>query len=441
MIEHIQAPQLLMHRTYLLRVDQQATFFNNDAPFAEQRLTGEAALQIVERGEDVFVFSLKRLGFVANSVTLNGLDTGRISIDGQGGDGKLQRDASGWRLELAVSAQVIYEEITRQMGYERVGEDTFATPSEVFAGILSGQVLHHDGDSDQPLLLEGADLTFDYLEGGLGLIHRITLPLSVRLDLLPDLDAAPDVPALQLPPPPGIAPALPPAPATPTPGPLIGDAAAGCAATREKHLRRLSLQMVFLSGDDAAPPNSVANAAVVFESAYAIWGQACIELLRAADKIVSDAGLPAVGATGALAEAYAAAVAALFTPDDQLAIPVFVVPDRLDPIGGGVTFDGGTALAKVVISRGAELGSPPTLRNPQLLAHELGHVFLGLHLTDNARAKWWFPPDNNTVLTPSGSVNLRNPARNPDTNCRQAYDSGIAVLVTGNVPCCLDPAA
>ncbi len=57
--------------------------------------------------------------------------------------------------------------------------------------------------------------------------------------------------------------------------------------------------------------------------------------------------------------------------------------------------------------------------NTRILAHELGHALGGVHHNDNPQSVQW-RGDDNSILTPSGSVHLLNPDRNTRHNCVSA---------------------
>src|SRR6185369_14133498 len=80
-------------------------------------------------------------------------------------------------------------------------------------------------------------------------------------------------------------------------------------------------------------------------------------------------------------------------------IEVFLVDSEL-PNGGGTTFNTGSSLAKVVITE-------RSTGNPNLLAHEIGHVLGGLHPNSPPDPPNWIA-DEDTVLEPSGSPGQPN---------------------------------
>ena len=88
---------------------------------------------------------------------------------------------------------------------------------------------------------------------------------------------------------------------------------------------------------------------------------------------------------------------------DASKVCVFLTDNDLADAGGGGTVGGGAAGAKIALS---DRGTSNTL-----LAHELGHV-LGLgHPPGGA--------DDNTIMSPSGSISADNPTRNTVGNYKR----------------------
>lgn len=97
-------------------------------------------------------------------------------------------------------------------------------------------------------------------------------------------------------------------------------------------------------------------------------------------------------------------------------IEIFLVRNRLTHVMGGDTRQGGTGLDKVVISDG-RVGH----KNPQLLAHELGHVIKLLH--PNATPSVFTPGtqgSTGSIMQPITKLKQNHPRINTKENCLAA---------------------
>jgi len=101
-------------------------------------------------------------------------------------------------------------------------------------------------------------------------------------------------------------------------------------------------------------------------------------------------------------------------------IDVIFVDNPLVDVGGGNTFGGGSDQAMVVLTDSDQ--------NPNLLAHELGHVLNMVHPQTNKAG--FFTADPRTVLETGNP----NPPRNTVHNCLNAENTG---LKTNKTPHCI----
>jgi hypothetical protein len=77
--------------------------------------------------------------------------------------------------------------------------------------------------------------------------------------------------------------------------------------------------------------------------------------------------------------------------------------------------------------------------NPNLLAHELGHVLGGVHPSENPGADLWRPLDEENILSPSGAAWLPIDKRNPLHNCVSAYNVAAEPDTAINATCVITP--
>lgn len=418
--------RLLPGQTYLIRIDANATF----EPDAEEPGTviGEARLLVTDQGETHYALALTSLGLVSAGVRVTKADaeetqivnTGRISVGSQNGRGSVVRDSNGWQLEVEFETSVVYQQITVELGYEKIADHVYETPSEMFTGSLNGRL--STLESNEELALVDANLRLDYSGGGLGLMQRIDVSLpEAQLESLPDRYLSE------------------PGGEEPINGnddnerfAFVAHNLAGCPQELIRRRRRLRVQKVFVTEKHAATSVSKTATDTMFEAAAEIWGKACIDLevLEPPHHLEVDA------------ETYVSDdIEMIFgeyhknhSPDDQ-AICVFLTDRQLTEDGGGVMTDGGTGIAKVLLTSRVVNGTnaPP---NPNLLAHEMGHVLHGLHPEDMERNNWWIPIDSNTVMAQSGNIMLANLALNTLFNCQQAKNDA---LITGTVDGCMTP--
>jgi hypothetical protein len=154
--------------------------------------------------------------------------------------------------------------------------------------------------------------------------------------------------------------------------------------------RTVDLQPVVFRTGPADPAPTGGSWARRLGPSNTIWGKLGVHFNDTSAVVIDNAALKTSGSNRAERDAVRAA------HSNATRVCVFMTDNTLADAGGGGTVGGGAAGAKVALS---DRGTSNTL-----LAHELGHV-LGLD----------HPPggaDSNTIMEPSGSIDVDNPTRN-----------------------------
>jgi hypothetical protein len=157
-------------------------------------------------------------------------------------------------------------------------------------------------------------------------------------------------------------------------------------------------------------------------AARKIWGKCCIDIVEILPPAtIDDPDLKICGYPADVIETK------LYKPIQNV-IPIFFVAADFG-LGGGYTDLDGSALAATVLTEYCE-------DNPNLLAHELGHVFDGDHPDADPKTTEndWIG-DVCTVLKPTNSLSEKNPELNTLHNCEEAWND--AMTYTGY--CCMKP--
>lgn len=332
--------------------------------------------------------SLFRLGLTCAGVEIGegSTSTGQFGIRGVDGTGTLEPLEEGaWTLQVQFQGFQAYDALTRSMRRRFVPPDRFTAPMESLKGSLNG-VLREDGEGVERSIHFSGSFRFDSLPG-----QELRWVHSFRMDLANN----------------AIWPLF-----------LAEDPAA-----QVEHQRRLKIRPVRLLDkcDDPAPTGAGVNAKAQFESAKHIWGKCCIklEVLEPVERI--DAALKTSGMPELVADS--------FKDPDENTVEVFFVDHPLDSFGGGATCSCGWNTAKIVLTEHSE-------SNPNLLAHELGHVFAGLHPNQNSSTFFW-KGDVKTVLQATLYSGQKNPDRNTLSNCGHAHNPALASISPH--PCRLHP--
>jgi outer membrane protein OmpA-like peptidoglycan-associated protein len=166
--------------------------------------------------------------------------------------------------------------------------------------------------------------------------------------------------------------------------------------THPGFLRIIDLQPVFLRTSifDFAPTGVTWR--VRFDQAARIWAKVGV-VVNELTPVTISTSLKTAGSTDP-------EITSVLALRSGAGIEVFMVDNDVPGWGGAVTFDLGTADAKVLLSdRGA---------SNTLLAHEVAHV-LGLNHPGDGTAS---DGEANTIAQPSGSPTTPNPIRNTQTN-------------------------
>ena len=149
------------------------------------------------------------------------------------------------------------------------------------------------------------------------------------------------------------------------------------------------------------------------ESARTVWNKACFTLVQdAKHSITNQAKLFDSDNVTDIMSCYTA-------PNGV--IPVFFVASNVAGWGGGATTDRGTRFAKVVVSDNVTRMEDGERRdNPNLLAHEMGHVLGG---RDPNESSGGWEAHLHTVMHPGGAPWRPIPAVNTLGHCLGAYNS------------------
>jgi|SRR4051812_29604910 len=352
-----------------------------------QDYRGEMAFKLRENRGEELVLDMTRLSVVSYGVTTSRGPTGKLSVCGIGGEATCTAQGGGkWSLAADFKAEVLYRAVEDNLGFQEVEPGLLEPHTETFTGSLRATLAEQEGSGGQGVTMLYADLELTHYQGGLGWIRQLRFPVSV----------------------------LPPT--------LAFSAVASPSCPLERRGVRRSLRLrpfAFRTGANGWS-NIVTAWQAQFSAAKAIWGNCCIGL-EADDPVALD------NSKLANSDNPQVIVTALGQNGDLDGIEVFLVDSSL-PEGGGTTMSGGSALAKVVMMiRNAG--------NPNLLAHELGHVLAGLHPGHAPVGNKWVA-DPGTVLEPSSSPNSPNPSLNTLSNCRRARNP--ALSPTG-ATCCIKP--
>lgn len=195
--------------------------------------------------------------------------------------------------------------------------------------------------------------------------------------------------------------------------------------------RVLKYQCVFFSNGQEKSGEGVH--AQQLAAVQAIWGGACLEFQQAkSPHLVNNPALFASNDIGAITGSY--------TPPVGI-IPLFFVHHALG--GGGATpLPWGSSLTRVVVSDMTSGRNPVTevsSTNPNLLAHEMGHVLGGVHPDQLPSGVLWRPQGAPNVMKASGVSYEPNSPCNPLSNCIDASNTAASFkgMTVANASCSL----
>jgi hypothetical protein len=358
----------------------------------QQALRGDLVVQPADTGAQRIVFDLSWLGMVSRSIWTRHGPTGKISIRGVAGQGECSLARNGnWTLNVELEVDVLYDAIEQRLGYVEVEPGLYESASETFVGVLRAtltEVEAAEGLTGSDLRVLVSDLDLSYAGGGLGWIPRLRLPPS----------ASPPLAAVSR---------------APVPG---------CSPERRSGRKVLKLRPIAFRDGSNDPTHSGTSWNQQLAAAKGIWGSCCMDLEADALRLIDNPRLRRSSDSDRIRRAFSSEVA-------LDGIEVFLVDAGFSG-GGGSTFSPGHAQATVVMTN-------RNAGNPNLLAHELGHVLSGLHPGETPTSVSWVA-DAGTVLEPSNSASLPNPGQNSLRNCRQARNPA---LVLNGKACCISPAA
>lgn len=349
---------------------------------------GELGFQVLDVRGTFTEVELTRLGLVSPGVATKNGASGQLSLSALSGRGHIVRSGEGkWSLQAQVKVQVLYREIEKRLPFQRLAAGLYQPDIETFAGVVQAE-LSDAGRGDEMTVTDGS-IDLRWVSGGLNWIDRLKIPIQHLV--LTGLSTA----------------------ASPR-------AAGEALDSRDcPGIRRLRLQpYAFRNGDRRAHSGSSWKRQL--KGAEDIWSKCCIQFDAEPLAFIERPDLQ----TSEDVNAIRGSVEESNSEPDL--IEVFLVDNDLVADGGGASFSCTTGLARIVISNN-------NAGNPNLLAHELGHVFGGLHPHDPEQEGFW-RAEEGTVLDPSGSSNQPNPANNPAANCRQIRN---AALISTGEGCCI----
>lgn len=333
--------------------------------------------------------SVLRFGLIGRGTpaSVEGEPTGQFGFSGPSGGGTLiPQGENRWSLSTEIASFFNYEALSREVGLERVGPDRFLAPTEPFVGTLSGVLIDVEQIGAQNAVFSGELLLNSLGEGALRWVHRLRVALTRQ-------------PVWLL--------------ASPA------EAEAGAPTFR----RLLRVRPVGLRAGRSDPLPTGLHPETQFGEAKRIWGKCCIDLevlateVRDVEPSIKTSEDPE-------------AVVNVFTDPDENTIEVFFVDNPLESFGGGAVCSCGWNTAKVVLTEHHGC-------NPHLLAHELGHVYAGIHPNASSLSTFFWEGEINTILEPALQDCQVNPDRNTLQNCLSARNPALISLPA--VPCALRP--
>ncbi|MGB8466064.1 MAG: DUF4157 domain-containing protein [Terrimicrobiaceae bacterium] len=194
-----------------------------------------------------------------------------------------------------------------------------------------------------------------------------------------------------------------------------------CPAANKAERLTACIQPVVVAEDDGSNP----TAPPPFEVAQRIWEKCCINYSVLPNQTVNKTDFKVLDESPN--NTPTAEETALFTAAGASRCIQVFVPETFEQggviskaiSGGGATYDGGAANAKVVVVEGTV---------SEVVAHELGHATgFGGH------------DGNPTVMKPTGAHNVPNSTAVSKDVCTRARTGGTLATTGGTADCCMDP--
>jgi hypothetical protein len=339
--------------------------FHRAAETAIAQVEGEVAIRVTARKSDSAEVSLAWLGLSSLGPPAWTNVLGRLSFGAAGtGAGTIRESADRLDLNLLFTAALSRSSVLKEIDFRTTPDsDLSPSPRELYQGTFSGTIERPPGAANW------------FFKTGTFLLG----PPQDRLSPLLELTFDP-----------------------------AGSAAWSLPAGPQR--RRLRIRRVRFKASESSTDTTGVWWNVLLPAAQAVWAKCCIDVIGLAEPFdLVDAGLMTTTDVGA--------VYAKLPGDLNRVIDVGFVRSDLSSIGGGYTFGGGTANAAVVLSDLA------AATNPNLLAHELGHVLNLCHPTCNTK---------DFAVSESGTVMMvasPNLPRNTQQNCAGIANDGLDTLV------------
>lgn len=353
-------------------------------------MAGELILIINESEDKSMSVVLNKFGLYGMGVQTKRQHTGKISISGEPKKSGIRSQKEKLHFSISTTGSFTCEAIREEMGEEWLGEHVTVIPDEKFNLKVSGEIVRNPPKKAKSVYsIKNLKIDLSYEKGGVGLLRGMSLSKKS-----PEFFRA----------------------AQSTPVPTLSNLG-NCHPDLEVNIRTLTIQPVGFrsSAADMNPTGQSLNAQMA--AANTVWNKCCIEFDVLPIHIITDATLKT--------SSNLTNIRASYTSPTPNVIEVFFVDNNLPGVGGGVASACGSALGNIVMSDN-------NAGNPQLLAHELGHI-LGLH-HPTASFPGCVQSDADTVMQPSGSPNVPNPTNNTHWNCINVANPA---LVTSMTLCCL----
>jgi hypothetical protein len=379
---------------YLSKIDTVGVLLTSNNEKKNIELSCELKYRLDKKAQDKQKIFLSRFVCVSSGVPITSNNhTGQLGITGTTGSGWLLNEQNQFKCTLHFETFISYDMIRKKLGYEQISDDQFVIPEEKFSGHLEGIIkTEKNGNEVTKYYFSDGNITLNYLEGGLGLIRTIIIPITniIIIDIFAFLRNHPCYPLVTF-------------------------------------QRTMSIQPVgFGLGNERTGTSALRQ----FLAAKKAWGKCCIHLdfkpfiYIDALKKEQISNMSRLEWIGPLSNAVEDNILDSYDDQNPSVIEVFFVEsDVLDnDLGSGQTYGSGQVQAKVILSDN-------NMGCDNLLAHELGHVLGGKHPGTLPEPGRWIG-DFNTVLQQYCPI----PGENTRWNCTQADNP--ALSTNQNIACC-----